>query len=337
MNRPNILLITADDLGGDTPGSFGGPPGVSPAIDRLASEGMSFGRAHVPIAACRASGSAMMTGRWPHRNGAEAFEQIDDGVPVLTDVLRLVGYRCGILGKVEHLQPEARFGWDLVRQQDELGMGRDPEAYAAAAASFFADAAAAGQPWFLMANTHDPHRPFHGSDAEERWFSEAELATIPKPSRVFGPAEAEVPGFLPDLPGVRQEYAEYLSSSRRCDDMVARTLQALDASGQAENTVVVFLSDNGMAFPFAKANCYLASTRTPLVIRWPGEIPPGAVDVRHFVSAMDLFPTFCDLAGVERPGGIDGRSLTGVLNGRSEDGRDHIVTVFHASSSGIIH
>lgn len=95
--RPNILFITADDMEGTTPGAFGGQNDVTPALDALAASGAVFERAHVPIAVCQPSRSAMMTGRWPHRNGAEGFEPIDDDVPVLTRLLADVGYRAGIL------------------------------------------------------------------------------------------------------------------------------------------------------------------------------------------------------------------------------------------------
>src|SRR5262249_41848063 len=151
----------------------------------------------------------------------------------------------------------------------ELGMGRDPVAYGRAAATFFA---AAPGPWFLMANAHDPHRPFAGAEDETRVFTAEQRATYPPPSRSYSPGEAEGPGFLPDLPPVRREVAQYQSSARRCDDVVGAVLDALAGSGAAGDTLVVFLSDNGMAFPFAKANCYLQSTATPMVVRWPGRV-----------------------------------------------------------------
>ncbi|GLZ07530.1 sulfatase atsG [Actinomadura sp. NBRC 104412] len=325
----NILLITADDMSADTPGCFGGHPAATPAIDRLAGQGMRFEKAHVPIAVCQPSRSALITGLWPHRNGAEGFGPIRPGVPVLTDLLRDAGYRCGILGKVEHLQPVDRFGWELVRTRDELGAGRDPAAYASAAAGFMAR----GRPWFLMANAHDPHRPFHGSDQEREMFAEETRERIPAPSKTFGPDDVDVPGFLPDLPGVRLEIAEYHGSARRCDDVVDALLTVLDGSGERDRTLVVFLSDNGMAFPYAKANCYLQSTRTPLVVRWPGRARPSSVDARHFVSGLDLFPTVCEAAGVAPPGDIDGRSIVPLLEGGHEPGRDHIVTTFHETSA----
>ncbi|MPY99821.1 MAG: sulfatase-like hydrolase/transferase [Actinophytocola sp.] len=317
-------------MGGDTPGCFGGPPGVTPNIDRLAAEGMTFGRAHVPIAICMPSRSAIMTGRWPHRSGAEGFEPIKDGVPVVTRLLRDAGYLAGILGKVEHLQPVGAFGWDFVVGKRKLGLGRDPRAYGEASAQFMRRAAAAERPWFLMANAHDPHRPFSGSRAEQARWTADERARYPPPSKVFGPDDdVTVPGFLPSLPGVVEEYREYLSSSRRCDDVVGAVLRALDHSGAADDTLVVFLSDNGIAVPFAKANCYLQSTQTPLIIRWPGVTRAGSRETEAFVSTLDLLPTCCDAARMPLPDGLDGRTLVPLLRGEPDHGREAVFTVFH--------
>ncbi|NQX10432.1 sulfatase [Microbacteriaceae bacterium VKM Ac-2855] len=332
MSRPaSILLITADDMEGTTPGAFGGPEGATPTLDRLASEGMVFDRAHVAIAVCQPSRSALMTGRWPHRNGAEGFEPIDDGVPLLTTLVAAAGYRTGILGKVTHLQPVARFGWDTAVDMEELGMGRDPRRYAEETAAFLADAG--NDPFFLMVNAHDPHRPFHGADDVGRFFDDQQQQGIPAPSRLFSAEDAgPVPGYLPELPEVRREYAQYLSSARRCDDVVSAVLAELERSAQAETTLVVFLSDNGMAFPFSKANCYLQSTHTPLIVRWPGVVAAGRRDSDGFVSLLDLFPTFCAVAGVE-PGDTDGEDLLPLLRGADDAApRSSVVTVFHETA-----
>jgi N-sulfoglucosamine sulfohydrolase len=328
----NILLITADDMDARTPSSFGGPAGITPNIDRLASEGIRFERAHVVAAVCQPSRSAIMTGLLPHRNGAEGFEPIDDGITLLTEVLRGAGYQSGILGKVDHIQPVERFGWHTRRSMRELGMGRDPEQYRTAAAGFFEEMRQSGSPWFLMANSHDPHRPFHGSAEELEKFSEAERGVIPTPSRVYTAGTEKAPGFLPDIPAVEQEYAEYLSSVRRCDDVVGAVLTALNEAGYAENTLVLFLSDNGMAFPFAKANVYLRSTLTPLIMRWPNAISAGVVDRDSLVSSLDFFPTICEAAGIPVPADLDGDSLTALVTRSEPIGRDTMFTVFHETS-----
>lgn len=329
----NILLITADDMDGNTPGAFGGPDDATPNLDRLAAEGMVFSRAHVPAAVCQPSRSALMTGLWPHRNGAEGFEPIDDGIGVITDQLKQAGYKVGILGKVGHIQPVERFGWDMAADMRQLGLGRNPVAYGSRTEAFISEAAGEGRSWFLMANAHDPHRPFHGSAPERELWTDEERSEYPEPSKVFRPDQVAVPGFLPDLEGVREEYAEYLSSSRRCDDVVGAVLTALEKTGAADETLVVFLSDNGMAFPFAKANCYLRSTLTPLIVRWPGVTAPGSSNDNAFVNMLDLFPTFCDVAGVPVPAGIDGTSLIPLLSGEKGQSRDKVFTVFHETSA----
>jgi len=331
--RPNILLITADDMNCDSPGCFGGQtPDITPNIDRLASEGMRFAHAHITIAVCQPSRSVLMTGRYPHRNGAEGFQQINTNVPTLQESLHNAGYLNGILGKVKHLAPIHKFKWDMVKDVGELGNGRDPKLYYKYARDFFQQASNKDQPFFLMANSHDPHRPFHGSLQERNKFKKA-LKDIPAPSRVYRGEEIRVPGFLPDIPNIRKEIAQYYSSVRRCDDTVGAVMRALRESGQAENTLIMFLSDHGMPLPFAKTNCYLHSTRTPWIAVWPDKIKPDTVDNRHFVSGIDFMPTALDAAGVPEPEGMDGFSFLPVLLGRQQAGRDKVFTQFHQTSA----
>jgi N-sulfoglucosamine sulfohydrolase len=331
--QPNILLITADDMNWNAPGCFGGrTPDITPNIDRLASEGMRFHYAHITIAVCQPSRSALMTGRYPHRNGAEGFEPIDTAVPTLQEQLNRAGYLNGILGKVSHLAPQDKFKWDMARDYAELGCGRNPKLYYGFAKEFFQKATTENKPFFLMANSHDPHRPFHGSLQEKNALGKA-IADIPPPSRVYKADEVEVPGFLPDIPDVREEIAQYYSSVRRCDDTVGAVLRALRESGRAENTLIMFLSDNGMALPFSKTNCYLHSTRTPWIAAWAGKIKPGAVDKRHFISGIDFMPTALDAAGLPAPEGMDGFSFLPVLLGQEQSGREEVFTQFHETSA----
>lgn len=325
----NVVLITADDMNWDAVGAFGCPtPGTTPTLDCLAEEGVRFNHAHVTIAVCQPSRSALMTGRYPHRCGGEGFYHLRfDGVPILPDLLRQAGYDVGILGKVPHSTPYADFQWDLKVDQPDLGMGRNPDVYGRLAQDFMVKAASGGRPFFLMANSHDPHRPFYGND-RPGWYAETDPPAV-APSRTFDPHDVVVPGFLADIPDVRLEIAEYYNSVRRCDDTVARILDALDASGTADDTLVMFLSDNGMAFPFAKTNCYLNSTRTPWIVRWPDVVAPGRADGKHFISAIDFLPTVLDAVGLDLPEGVDGSSFLPLLHGERQDGRDRVFTQFH--------
>jgi len=214
--------------------------------------------------------------------------------------------------------------------QGDLGQGRNPGVYYQHAKDFVQGAVDNGQPFFLMANSHDPHRPFYGNDKAE-WYNELDPPAV-LPSRIFDPDEIVIPEFLPDIPEVRLEIAEYYNSVRRCDDMVKRVLDVLDEVDVAENTLVMFLSDNGMAFPFAKTNCYLNSTRTPWLARWPAVIEAGRVDSEHFISAVDYLPTVLDTLGIASPEGVNGSSRLPVLRGKKQDGCTQVFTQFQQTS-----
>lgn len=325
--RPNVLLITVDDMNHDSLGVTGcKTPGVSPNIDRLASEAMLFTRAHVTIAVCQPTRAVWMTGRYPIHNGARGFEPIRPGIATLPETLKKEGYRTGILGKVPHVLPSRTAAWDVKVQAGQLKVGREPALYYQHTRSFLDQVKKEGKPFFLMANSQDPHRPFAGSDQE------GNRGGFPKVENPYRPDQVAVPGFLPDLPEVRREIAEYYTSVRRADATVGEVLRALKDAGLEKDTLVMFLSDHGMPLPFAKTNCYYHATRTPWMVRWPGKVKAGSVDGEHFVSGIDLMPTVLDALGLACPEGLDGRSFLPLLEGKKQEGRDRLLTVFHRTS-----
>ncbi len=332
-DRPNVLFITADDLNWDSVGAFGCQVAdATPSIDRLAGQGIRFEHAHLTIAVCQPCRESFMTGRYPHRNGALGFEPIRGDVPTLSEQLHTAGYFTGIFGKNGHYAPADRFFWDVSVPPRELGVGRDPHEFYTHAKEFLANAQAARKPFFLHANSADPHRPFPGSRQEKAREAQGR-ARFPQVSRAFRPDEVTVPPFLPDIPDVREEVAQYFTAVHRCDETVNQLLAALEDSGLADNTIVIFLSDNGMAFPYAKTNVYLNSTKTPLIVRWPGRIGPGLVDDQHLVSGADIMPTLLEALGLPEVEGMDGRSFLPLLLGEKQDGRDHVFTVFNKTSA----
>ncbi len=326
--RLNILLITADDMNWDSLGVTGCKiPGITPNIDGLAKQGIRFEHAHVTSAICQPSRSVLMTGRYPHRNGALGFQPINKDVPTLQESLHAAGYLNGILGKVIHLTPKPKFCWDMAIDAQDLKQGRDPSLFYQRCKEFFDLAKAEGKPFFLMANSQDPHRPFPGAEGPRK-------DLFPGTSRTYKPEEVPVPGFLPqEVPGVRKEMAQYFAGVHRCDETVGQVLRALKDSGMEENTVVFFLSDNGISQPFAKTCCYENSTRTPLIVRWPGKIKPGSVDREHFVSGIDFMPTVLEAAGLKQVDGMDGHSYLPILKGGKQAGRDRVFT-FITETSG---
>jgi N-sulfoglucosamine sulfohydrolase len=315
----NILLITADDLGHEVMPFLGGAPrDITPNLSKLATEGMSFHNAHVNIAICAPSRSIIATGRYGHNSGCFGFNKLPKKIPTVFGTFKKNGYLTGILGKVGHSTTDANFEWDFAHDQGELGAGRSPQKYHDYCQEFLARCKKEKKPFYFMVNSHDPHRPFHNpKTAKSNWGT---------PSQLYSPGEVIVPSYLPDLPEVREELSHYYNSVRRLDDTIGRVLEALENSGFADNTLVMFLTDNGSAFPFAKANTYLASTKTPLLVRWPGVVEAGSIDKNHFVGNVDFFATFMEATGLPQPAGLDGRSLVPLLKGGEQDGRDFMFT-----------
>lgn len=325
--RLNVLLFTADDLHCGSLGCFGGRvPGLTPNLDSFASQGMRFERAHVNVAICQPSRGVLATGLYGHNSGIMGFMHTDRKIPTVMQTLREAGYLTGILGKVGHSTPRADYMWDFAHDQKELGNGRDPDRYYGYCKEFLARCRREGKPFYFMVNSHDPHRPYHVPGRP--------LPGAKEPSNIYTAAEVHVPGFVPDLPGVREELSQYLNSTRRLDDTFGRTMQALRESGFEDRTLVMFLSDNGIAIPFAKCNAYLASTRTPWIVRWPGVVREGAVDAEHFVSGVDFFPTVLEAAGLPVPKGLDGISFLPLLKGGKQSGRNRVFTQIDMKAGG---
>lgn len=332
--KPNVLLITLDDMSAESVGAFGCRlAGTTPTIDALAARGVRFHHAHVVAANCMPSRNAMWSGLYPHRSGVEGFYAVPDAkYPHLVDLMKAAGYFTGIRGKITHSTPYAPYGWDAELETMPDGTRVHPKnakSYGHSMAEGIRLAKAAGRPFCLMMNIADPHKPFYAQGNNSDTVPDANV-----PSRVFTPDEVPVPGFLFDDPVVRKELSHYYSSVRRADDGVAEILAAVRAAGEETNTLVVFLSDRGMPLPFSKTQLYHDSTRTPLIFSWPGVLPRGKVDDRHVVSAVDLLPTLLESLGIRHPGAMDGRSFAGLLRGEVEPTRQWIAKEHNENASG---
>jgi N-sulfoglucosamine sulfohydrolase len=229
-----------------------------------------------------------------------------------------------------------------------MANGRSQELYGKFTAEFLGQVKKAGKPFFLMVNAHDPHRPFDNrKPASERKLAEepsetpsgdkkrkGKRADYPAPSRIYQPDEIVIPGFLPDLPPIREEIAQYYSSVSRADDVVGRVLVELEKAGFAKNTLVMLKSDHGIPVPFAKTNVWRHSTLTPWIVRWPGTVKPGTHETDHLVAGVDFAPTILDALGVDSMKGMDGRSFLPVLKGKKQKGREFVYTHINTIASG---
>lgn len=331
--RPNVLLIVADDMNYDSPGYAGGvAPNVTPNIDRLSSEGLVFENAFVTVSVCQPSRQSMLTGLLPNHYGSAGFFPMADGTQSLPSMLGDAGYLTGVIHKEHHMLPLESFNWDYNNEALGLNMpdgvaGRLPVEMAGALRKFIEIADDKNKPFFMMLNSGDPHRPFHGDRIRVgSWYWGDEKVNLPEPSRIYKPEEVNVPPMLPDIPGVRKDLAKYASSVRRLDDCVGNCLKVLEDLDKESSTLVIFVSDNGMPLPFGKFDCYYQSNRTPLLMRWPELIQKPRIEKDHLISLMDITPTVLELAGVTIPDSLDGKTLVPFLKNQTpENWRESIV------------
>ncbi len=326
----NILLFTADDLDKNSLGCYGGKAEeISPNIDNFAAEGLRFNHAYVNNSICSPSRGIIATGLYGHNSGVMGFMKMspDSKTPLIMETLQENGYMAGVLSKVAHSTPKESFKWDFVKEDSELGFGRNPDLYYKSAKDFFDMTKKSDKPFYFMVNSDDPHRRF--------FVSEQKLPRgMVEPSRIYSPEEIEVPGFLPDLPDVRKEVSYYYNSVKRLDDTFGKVMQALEESGYKDNTLVIFISDNGMAVPFVKCDNYHASNRTPWIVRWPGVIKQQTVNDENLISVVDFYPTILDALNIKVNGRLDGKSRLPLYKDESQKNDAIVFTQIDNKHSG---
>ena len=321
-NRPNILLITSDDLGRHL-GCYGIATVDTPNIDRLASQGVRFARSFCAAPQCSPSRAALATGRVPHSNGVMGLTHADfawdlhEGEVHLARHLADAGYHTARTGKVhDYRSGEANHrAHGFAETLTPEGAEAEPDArairLARRARRFLDERAEDAQPFYLQLDIVEPHRdPRHPSQ-----FYATHL-----PAR----SEVTVPPHLRDDEAAREEMAFFEASVRTLDEAVGEVLEALESGGLAQNTLVLFTADHGIPFPRAKCSLYDPGLEIPMILRWPeGPLAAGHTS-DALVSNVDCLPTLLELLGLEAPAGIQGQSFAPALQGGDWRGRDAI-------------
>jgi N-sulfoglucosamine sulfohydrolase len=283
--RPNIVVFVGDDLGWRDTEPYGNAAVRTPSIARLARAGLLVRYAFGTSPQCSPSRISMLSGRFAHATRTEDLHTpLPDGVRLLPALLREAGYFTGHMAKT-HYGPngERQFAW------------YSPET--ASALPGFLDSAGT-RPFFLWVGFHEPHRPYPTTGPGRH--DAARVALTP---------------YLADTPETRADVARYYDAIGRMDAAIGRMMAELERRKLSERTLVVFLSDNGAPFPREKGTLYDSGTRTPLVLVWPGVIRPATVWHRGMVSTVELAPTLLELAGVNAPDDVQGRSFRGLITG----------------------
>ncbi|KPL02217.1 MAG: hypothetical protein AMK75_03085 [Planctomycetes bacterium SM23_65] len=310
--RPNIILFTSDDHDLRDLGCMGNAHIQTPNLDRFAGEGAICTRVYTPTAVCMPSRAALMTGMYPHTSGGYRFGPLRPGTRTLTAMLKDAGYFTGVIGK-SHVAPKALYPFDYVWTSKgwTAAPTRDPKPFGEHTAEFLKQAG--DKPFFGYINSSDPHRP---------WPNGRRILGKPSPHDVN---KVQVHGFLPDLPETRRDLQCYYDAVYRLDACFNAVMSELEKTGRgrADNTLVMFMGDNGIALPFAKTNLYDAGVHMPFLVRWPGVVEPGTrIDARF--SFIDILPTCLEAAGAKVPANVQGKSFLRVLRGETKTHRSDI-------------
>jgi N-sulfoglucosamine sulfohydrolase len=300
----NVLYLHSHDTG-----RYVQPYGhaiPAPRLQRLAEEGVLFRQHFCVNPTCSPARAALLTGQYAHSCGqlglAHRGFELQHPERHLAWTLRRAGYATTLAGVQHVVRDPAVTGYETIMP------GRRAEDVVPNAVGFLRRVAetrpaVGGRPFFLDAGFQETHRDFRAADPARFPAEDARYCLPPAP--------------LPDTPETRRDVADFKASVRVWDAAVGEILEALEATGLADSTLVVCTTDHGIAFPAMKCNLTDHGTGVLLILRGPGGLSGGKV-VDAMVTHLDVFPTVCDLAGIDPPGWLQGSSLLPLVRGEAE-------------------
>ncbi len=301
-SRPNILFAIADDWGWPHAGAYGDPVIKTPTFDRIAKQGVLFENAFVSSPSCTPSRNAILTGQhhWRLGWGGNLWSKLDTKHRTFPHLLEESGYFVGHFRK--SWGPGKHDNWE-----------KHPAGKKFKSVDAFFEARPKHQPFCFWFGASDPHRPYKKGSGKESGMNLSKIKLFEH---------------YPESEEIRSDVADYYWEVQRFDRELGDVLNKLEAMGELENTIVVVTGDHGMPFPRCKANIYDSGSRVPMAVHWPGVVNPGR-RVSDFVSTTDLAPTFLELAKVDIPAAMTGKSWMNILrsdrSGRMEPERDHVL------------
>ncbi|QTN33308.1 sulfatase [Akkermansiaceae bacterium] len=291
QEKPNILLIIADDCTYSDLGIYGGQA-KTPHLAKLASEGMIFSKCYQAAPMCSPTRHCLYTGLYPVKSGAYPNHTRAYGwVKSIAHHLQSAGYATHLSGKT-HIAPKSVFPFHY----SGVDNNPDPSVFSEVIES----SGKSGKPFLFIAASNEPHTPWNKGD----------------PS-AYPPASLKLPPVLVGSPKTREGFSKYLAEITYFDSQVGELLDRLDRSPLSDNTLVIVLSEQGNSLPFAKWTCYDVGLHSGCVIRWPGKVKPGSRS-DALIEYVDVVPTFLEAAGIPRPEILDGRSFLPVLEGGTD-------------------
>jgi len=286
---PNFVLIIGDDISAGDFGCYGHPNISTPNVDKLAGGGLRFTNAYLTTSQCSPTRCSLITGRYPHNTGApELHSALPRGQVMFPAILKDAGYHTAAAGKW-HMGAHAKVAFDKI-----VGGGAGGE-----------------ERWVQCLQERPKNKPFlmwfASHDAHRGWSPD-------KGAKPHTPRDAVLPPYLIDTPAVRKDMALYYDEVQRLDRYTGLVVAELKKQSLLENTVIIFMADNGRPFPRCKTRLYDSGIKTPLVVHWPGGIKERGKVSSSLVSVIDLAPTILELAGLKSPKSFQGASMTPLLS-----------------------
>jgi N-sulfoglucosamine sulfohydrolase len=307
--KPNILYIHSHDTGRYVQPYGHGIP--TPNIQLLADQGALFRDAFCAAPTCSGSRASLLTGQYCHNNGmlglAHRGWSLNDYRQHWVHALRRAGYRSVLIGEQHVSEDPAVIGYD-----EEIEIASHHATDVAPMANETMGRLI--EPWFMSVGFFETHRTFRA------------------PTSVRDTLYSLPPRNLPDTPATREDMAAFKASARSLDQGIGAVLNELHRLGLAERTLIICTTDHGLAFPNAKATLYDRGTGVMLLVRGPGGFSGGKV-IDAMVSHLDIYPTLCELAGIEAPDFLQGKSLMPLVERRSGELHEAIFSemTFHAA------
>ncbi|MFT4092728.1 MAG: sulfatase [Niabella sp.] len=301
-NRPNIVVIMADDLDSRQLSCYGGENLTTVNIDRLASQGLRFNNIIASEAMCVPTRASLFTGLYPARNGSyQNHKPVFDGLKSVCQYLGDLHYTVALTGKNHSTKPASVFPFRFIN-------GFEPNCVSATDV-YFLDSVkqfitTQKNPYCLFVMSINPHAPWTAGDPSE-----------------FNAGQLKLPPHWVDTRQVREQFCKYLAEVRRLDNQVGDIMKLLEETGQDKNTILIFLGEQGAQFPGAKWTLWDAGQKSSMIVRWPGVVKP-ATQTGAIVQYEDITPTFIDIAGGPPISALDGKSFLNVIKGSTDKARD---------------
>lgn len=310
---PNLLVLFADDMTYTDLGCYGNADVQTPHLDRLATESLRFNYCFNSAPMCAPTRMSLYTGIHPVRNGAYPnHSRIYDHIRTWPDYLSDLGYHVGLIGKTHHA-PAEKFPFDFLGGRHHDG-GKGIDLDLGKVGSFIAKHKKT--PWCLIVSSNQPHVPWNRGATSQ-----------------YTPELFTLPPYLVDTPETREALAKYYGEISYMDNQMGQVLEYLRMTGQEEETLVIFLSEQGSNFPHCKWTCYETGLRSACLVRWPGKTEPGSA-TDAMIQYTDILPTFIDIAGGDPDQhDFDGSSFLDVLTGKASSHHTHVYGV--QTSKGI--